>query len=125
MTGRALAHAPGYNFSFGGEVYLTDNWTLSANIEGKDAFYFSDSDNQKSKAYTLVNSALAYERKNWMVTLWGRNLTDQKYATRGYYFGIDPRLEYDSSNGTGGYDDGLYTQQGAPRTFGVTASYQF
>lgn len=116
MNGRAVAHAPGYNFSFGGEVYLTDNWTVSANIEGKDAFYFSDSHDQKSKAYSLVNSALTYNRKSWTVTLWGKNLGDTQYATRGYYFGIDPRTDY---------SDGLYTQQGAPRTYGVTASVQF
>ncbi len=116
MNGRALAHAPGYTFSFGGEIYLTDNWTISANIEGKDAFYFSDSHDQKSKAYSLVNSAVTYNRKNWTVTLWGKNLGDTQYATRGYYFGIDPRTNYSKD---------LYTQQGAPRTYGVTVAYDY
>ena len=116
LNGRDQAHAPSYQYSLGGEVYVTPNWTLAANLEGKDAFYFSDSHNQKSKAYTLANANVQYKNKHWTVIVWGRNLGDTKYATRGYYFGIDPRT---------GYADGLYTQQGEPRTFGATVAYDF
>lgn len=116
LNGRDQAHAPNYQFSVGGEYYMTDHWTLAANVEGKDAFYFSDSHNEKSKAYALVNSSLTYNRKHWTVIVWGKNLNDEKYATRGYYFGIDPRT---------GYTADLYTQQGAPRTYGVTVAYDY
>ena len=44
-NGRQVAHAPDYTFSLGSEYYLNHRWTLSANIEGKDQFYFSDSHN--------------------------------------------------------------------------------
>ncbi len=115
-NGRAQAHAPAYQFSLGGEVYVNDNWTLAANVEGKDKFYFSNTHDQQSKAYALLNGSIEYNRKNWTVTAWGRNLADTAYDTRGYYFGIDPRT---------GYADGLYTQKGEPRTFGVTVAYDY
>lgn len=70
--------------------FVTDGLTLSANIEGKDAFYFSNSHDQKSQAYNLLNTSAEYYLDNWKITLWGRNLTDTKYDTRGFYFGNDP-----------------------------------
>ena len=43
LNGRQQAHAPSYQYNIGTEFYINENWTLAANIEGKDAFYFSDS----------------------------------------------------------------------------------
>jgi len=122
LNGKDQAHAPNYQLSLGFEYYIDSNWLLSANIEGKDKYYFSNSreyigsKDQVSKAYTLLNSSLEYTNKHWTVNIWGRNLTDETYAVRGYYFGIDPRT---------GYADDLYTQQGEPRTLGVTVSYDY
>ncbi|BBP42994.1 TonB-dependent receptor [Thiosulfativibrio zosterae] len=116
LNGREQAHAPSYQYSVGAEFYLDDHWTAATNIEGKDAFYFSNSHNQKSKAYNLVNANLEYALKNWTVNLWAKNITDNRYEVRGYYFGIDPRTNYTAD---------LYTQQGAPRTFGLTVAYDY
>ncbi|MGC9385492.1 MAG: TonB-dependent receptor [Hydrogenovibrio sp.] len=115
LDGRDVERAPSYTFNLGGEYYLNHHWTWSANIEGKDAYYFSNTKPQKSKAYSLVNSALTYQRKAWTVTLWGKNLGDTQYATQGFYFNADPRTP----------DAALYTQQGAPRTYGVTVAYDY
>lgn len=117
LNGRDQAHAPSYQYSLGGEYYVTPNWTLSANLEGKDAFYFSDSHSQKSKAYTLANANLQYKDKAWTVILWGNNLGDTEYATRGFYFAGDPRNNYTQK--------ATYFQKGAPRTFGATVAYDF
>ena len=46
-----------------------------------------------------------------------RNVTDEEYQTRGFgSFGNNP---------ANGYATELYTQQGSPRTMGVTVSYDF
>ena len=116
LNDRDQAHAPSYQFSLGMEYAIDNNWLLSANIEGKDKFYFSNSYNEESKAYTLLNASLEYANKNWTLNFWGRNLADTEYATRGFFFGIDPRT---------GYADALYTQQGEPRTVGVTVTYDY
>ena len=116
LDGREQAHAPSYQFSLGGEYYFAQNWTLSANIEGKDALYFSNSHDLQSESFYLVNTSLAYTTGDWVFTLWARNLTNTEYDTRGFYFGIDPRTNY---------ADNLYTQKGEPRTVGLTISWDY
>lgn len=116
LSGRRIAHAPAYTFSIGGEIYLSSNWTLRANVEGKDEFYFSNSHNAKSGSYAITNASLQYQEKNWTVSFWGRNLFDKDYYTRGFFFGIDPSV---------GYEDRVYTQYGDPRVVGMTVSYDY
>lgn len=116
IQGRRQAHAPAYTFSVGSEVYLTPQWTLRANVEGKDEFYYSNSHNEKSSSYAITNASLQYQQQNWTFTLWGRNLFDKDYYTRGFFFGIDP---------SAGYEDRVYTQYADPRTFGMTVSYDY
>ncbi len=116
IEGRRQAHAPNYQFTLGGEYYLTPNLTLRANMEGKDDFYFSNSHNAKSGSYVIYNASLAYQKDNWKVTLWGRNLFDKDYYTRGFFFGNDPRIDY--ANRT-------YKQFGDPRVVGLTVSYDY
>ena len=53
---------------------------------------------------------LGYEKNNFRISLWGRNITDVRYAVRGFYFGNEPP-DFNSS---------LYTRQGDPRQFGLT-----
>ena len=51
------------------------------------------------------------------MALWGRNLTDEDYAVRGFgSFGNDPRKSYALEP---------YYQYGDPRQLGVSASYRF
>lgn len=118
LDGKPQAHAPSYQYSVGGEVYLTNEITLAANIEGKDGFYYSNSHNprQSSDAYTLLNASVEYALKNWTILAWGRNLQNTEYDTRGFYFGNDPKDGWTAHN---------YTQKGEPRTFGITVSYDY
>lgn len=114
--GRRQAHAPSYQFSVGGEYYLSPNWTFRSNIEGKDEFYYSNSHNSKSKSYVLTNASIDYRQNNWKVSLWGRNLFDKDYGTRGFEFGNDPRDNYASHT---------YTQYGDPRVVGLNLTYDY
>ena len=117
-NGRRQAHAPAYQFSLGSEVYLTSNWTFKANIEGKDEFYYSNSHGSKSGSYAIVNSNLDYRNGDWKVSLWGRNLFDKDYYTRGFFFDNTPPA-YDGSNSE------TYTQLAEPRVVGVTLTWDY
>jgi len=112
--GRAPAQSPEYQYNIGVDYAFLDNWSFKANVEGKGSYYFSNSHDYKSDAYALLNSSITYMAEKWSATLWGRNLTDEAYDTRGYYF--------DNWFGDGAE---LYTQKGAPRTFGFTLSYDY
>ena len=120
LDGRALAHAPDYQFFAGSEVALNAHWLLRVEIEGKDAFYFSNSHNERSGSYELFNARLMYQRANWEVAVWGRNLTDKDYATRGFYFS-----NQFGNNPANGYAPEAYYQYGEPRVIGVSGSFSF
>jgi len=116
LKGRDQAHSPNYQYMLGAEYMLSDNLKAGVSLEGKDSFYFSDSHNAKAKAHNLVNANISYKKKNWTTTLWGRNLLNKDYDTRGFSFGNNPAT---------GYATETYTQKGEPRTIGLTVSYDF
>jgi len=116
LDGRDQAQAPGYQFYIGGDYQLAQGWSLNVNVEGKDDYYFSDSHAERSSSYELLNASLTYSAEAWEVSLWGRNLADEDYFVRGFFFGNDPR---------DGYTARGFTQLGAPRQFGVSAVASF
>lgn len=117
FNGRQVAHAPDYTYSLGAEFYATSAWTLRANIEGKDKFYFSDSHNAESNRYDIVNASADYRHdKHWKVSIWARNLFDKDYPTRGFFFGNNP---------ANGYIEEKFVQFAEPRVAGMTVSYDY
>lgn len=116
FDGRDAAQSPNYQYTIGANFNHGKGWFSGVDVEGKDIYYFSDSHDQKSDAYALLNARVGYKTKDWDLTLWGRNLTDQNTFVRGFYFGNDPR---------NGYAATKYTQLGAPRQIGITAKLNF
>lgn len=116
MSGREQAHAPSYQANVGFTGWFNENWQWSIETDAKADFYFSNSHNQKADSMQLLHAQLSYVWQDWRLTLWGRNLTDEDYAIRGFYFGNDPRDEYVTET---------YKQFGEPRRFGLTARYHF
>lgn len=115
IDGRDQAHAPGYSFALGGRYDISDRWFVRADITGKDAFFFSDSHDQKSRAYTLVNLRAGYDTEQWSVSAWARNVFDEDYAVRGFFFGNEPARDFAPT---------LYTRLGDPRQVGVSLTYR-
>lgn len=123
LDGEEQAHAPGYQFFVGAEYRAPSGFYARLEFEGKDEFYFSDSrrfsdrpQDLISEPYELWNAALGYERERWDIRVWGRNLTDEDYAIRGFYFPNDPR---------DGYTERGWFQLGDPRRYGVTVNLKF
>lgn len=113
LSGRDQAHAPGYMAHLAAD-YEIGAWSLSVSIDAKDDYYFSDSHNVQSDAYELLNMNLSYSSQRWSLSIWGRNLSNQDYAVRGFFFGEygnDPRK---------GYAPEPYIQFGEPRMIGVS-----
>ena len=116
MTERTPANSPIYQYNVGFDYFFFDAWTFKANVEGKGSAYFSDSHNEKAASYELFNTSLEYTDGSFTVSTWIRNIADKEYEVRGFYFGNNP---------ANGWTDELYTQAGAPRTLGLTLSYDF
>jgi len=113
LDGREQAHAPGWQYSLSAEWNSPRGWMARADLYGSDAFYFDASHDQKSEPYALVNLKAGYAADRWSAYLWGRNVFDERYAVRGFYFGLEPP----------DYASELYVQQGDPRQFGVTLTW--
>ena len=113
VDGREQAHAPEYQFFLGAQVLLTDRLSVAVEVEGKDEFFFSDTHDEVSESYELLNASLVYAGDNWSARLWGRNLTDEDYFVRGFFFGNDPRDFYTARP---------FTQLGEPARVGLSVS---
>ena len=115
-SGDEQAHAPSYQFNLGLNYQLSDHLLVNISVDGKDEFLFSDTHEEKSESIEVVNMSISYVKDDWQVKLWARNLFDETYATRGFYFGNDPRDEYTAK---------AYYQLAEPAVFGATFDYDF
>jgi len=116
ISDRQQAHAPNYQYLLGTQYRTASGYFARVEVNGVDRFYFSNSHSIQSDPYTLVNARIGYQSKNWEAFLWGRNLTDEKYATRGFYFGNNPQT---------GYADETYLRLGDRQQFGLTTRFFF
>ena len=118
---REAAHAPSYTYSFG-IIRNYKNFYFSANIDGKDKFYYSDSHNEISEPYSITNLNIGYQiNDNIEISLWGKNIFNKKYAIRGFYFALEP-IDLDE-NGNLWDDEKLYLMYGEPLSLGLTFRY--
>ncbi|MEE2658468.1 MAG: TonB-dependent receptor [Candidatus Latescibacterota bacterium] len=107
---REAAHAPQYSLCTEVVYRPLRSWQARAQISAVDEFLFSDSHNEKSEPYQLVNASIGYEGEGWSLKLWSRNLFNERYAVRGFFFGLEPP----------DFPDRLYITHGDPREVGVT-----
>lgn len=115
LSDRDQAHAPGYQFALGME-YRADNGLFGRlDITGRDDFHFSDSHDQQSESYELVHLKAGYQADRWSVNVFANNLLNERYSTRGFFFGVEPP----------DFPSRLYTQLGNPRHVGIQAELRF
>ncbi len=115
LEGREQPHAPAYGYALGARWSHPQGWFVSGELTGKDGFYFSNSHDRKSQPFTLVNLRAGRDWNGWEAFAWARNLLDEYYAVRGFYF----------SNVPPDWPEQEFRQQGDPRHFGVTIRRQF
>ncbi|HSG65327.1 MAG TPA: TonB-dependent receptor, partial [Gammaproteobacteria bacterium] len=115
IEGREQAHAPGYQFAIAVTYRAPSGFFARADYQGRGGFYFDDSHNQRSEPYELAHLRVGYERERWSASLWVRNVFDETYAVRGFYFSNDPNDPE--------FLPELFTRLGDPRQYGLTLTY--
>ena len=115
LEGRAQAHAPKKSYAFGMNWSITNRASVSLDVVGKSGFYYSDSHNNQSKSYSLTNINFDYLIGGWTYSIWARNIFDEYYSVRGFYFG----------NEAPDFKDTLYERHGDPRHVGLSVRYDF
>lgn len=115
LDGRAFSVAPSWQYAVGTRAELGGGVFARVEVTGKDSFYFDDSHNQHSNPYSLFNASVGWRIDRFQLLFWSRNLFNERYDVRGFYFGNEPP----------DYPSKLYVQRGDPRAFGCTISYTF
>ncbi len=116
QSSRDQAHAPDHQFFIAANYLFTSAFSLNVQVEGKDSFFFSNGHDIKSDSFTLTHATLRYRFGQYDLALWGRNLFNEDYKVRGFYFGNNP---------LNGWINEPYFQFGEPRTLGLTARVNF
>jgi outer membrane receptor protein involved in Fe transport len=115
LDGREWAHAPEWKSSLSTTWRHPGGWMARADLSGEAGFYFDTSNDERSDPRFIANLRVGYEAEQWSVHVWARNLFDERYPVRGFYFGNEPP----------DFPATLYLRWGDPRQIGVTARYAF
>ncbi len=115
--GREQSKSPQYQYNFGVRAIMPMGLSGMLEMEGRDDSYFGYYHDGELQSYELFNANLSWSGEKLTVSLWGRNLTDEDYASHALYFGADPRDDF------GAWSNQTYYQLGAPRTYGLELSY--
>lgn len=104
-AGVQFANTPRHSFGLSADWTPTDKWSagLAVTRQGSSNLYPNSA--ARNRAYTLVDAHVSYSRDAWTLGVYGKNLGDAEYFTRGM------------SNG--------FVVAGAPRTVGVRAAARF
>jgi outer membrane receptor protein involved in Fe transport len=114
LVGREPAHAPEYTYSLGATYTAPSGWWARLDLAGMDEFFFDYGHDQASESYGLASLSVGREWDAWDVKLWARNLFDEHYFVRDFYFGNEPP----------NFPPTLYTRLGDPRHYGITLRYR-
>ena len=112
ISSRDLANAPTYTYTFRLNYRPYRGFFAGTELVGSDDYFESNSHREKRDAYVVFNGSVGYRWEHWTVTLWAKNLFDEEYAERVFFF--------DNGNG-----EQRYEAPAAPRTFGATANYSW
>ncbi|HEX2862336.1 MAG TPA: TonB-dependent receptor [Lacunisphaera sp.] len=113
--GRVLANTPRYGYTLGVRYDEGKGLFGGAELVGRARQFDSNNQNEARRAFRVVNATLGYTWEDWTLTLWARNLLDEEYDRRVYFFG----------NEDPDYLETRYENRADPRQVGVTAAYRF
>ena len=104
-----------YGLEWESSWYLDSGLFASSHLFVSDGFYFSNSHDQKSENYELINLSLGYEKEDFVVSAWIKNIFNRAYSNRGFFFSNEPP----------DWQEKLYLQPGEPRSTGISLTYNF
>lgn len=113
-SGNLLPLVPRHTLSggvdYGVEIHdgLVDKINFHAEYIGIGKIYWNESNTYKQPFYGVINTNVGFEKRNFCLDLWIRNLNNEKYVAYEFTSGSKP-----------------YAQAGKPYTFGAKVSVKF
>ncbi|WP_208352077.1 TonB-dependent receptor [Pseudaestuariivita rosea] len=111
LSGKSFPNAPEVTAALGGKYRWDNGVSLGVDASYTDGGFFDPENTARLKSDDrwLLNAHLTYERDDWVLGIYGRNLLDEDYVTQ------------KSENG----DNGFLIRTGEPQTFGVYVTRAF
>ena len=109
---RDLSNAPAYTYNVRLDYQSECGFFANIEVLGRDEYYESNSHDQKRDAFAVVNSSIGYRHENWIFTLWAKNLFDEGYEKRLFFF-------------DNGFGEKRFEDPADPQQFGITANYSW
>ena len=113
--GRRLANTPRHGYSLATRYRSDQGFFGNVELVGRSRQYDSNNQDEARAAFNVVNGNVGFSRGNWTLTLWARNVFDQRYQKRVFFFG----------NEDPDYTPARYESRADPRQFGATAAFRF
>ena len=113
--GRRLANTPRHGHTVALRYRGARGFFGQIEEVGRTSQYDSNNHDEARPAFNVVNASLGYAWRGWTWTLWARNLGDERYAKRVFFFG----------NEDPDYVPARYESRADPRQLGVTVRYAF
>lgn len=115
---RPFPHAPAWSGAASALYQPGRGWFTRLDVTGRDSFYFdydlSEGGDRESQPAVVVNLRGGRQWQHWRVEAWVRNLFDEDYGVRGFYFGNEPPA----------FEPTRYIRLGDPRQAGVTVTWR-
>jgi outer membrane receptor protein involved in Fe transport len=113
--GRRLANTPRHGYTLGSRYRASGGFFANLEFVGRSRQFDSNNHDEARSAFNVVNGSIGYSRGPWTFTIWVRNLFDERYEKRVFFFG----------NEDPDYVPSRYETRADPRQLGVTANYRF
>ena len=114
-TGDDLSGAPSYTYNARIDYVANNGFFANFEVTGSDEYNESNSHGEMRSEFAVFNGAIGYNYENWTLTLWGRNLFDEEYEKRVFFFG----------NEGPSYTPTRYENPADPQQFGATLNYSW
>jgi outer membrane receptor protein involved in Fe transport len=113
---RRLANTPRYGYSLGARYGAGTGLFADVELIGRAEQYDSNGNaNEFRHAFHLVNLNFGYTWRAWTLSLWAKNVFNERYEKRVFFFG----------NEDPDYVETRYEDRADPRQIGATVSYRF
>lgn len=84
LTGKYLPYTNKFTASLGTMYQMDNGLFIGGDMNYRGAYYLIENNSQKQNAYLLLNATVGYRSDNWEVSLYGRNLSNERYAVSSF-----------------------------------------
>lgn len=116
FDGRDQTYAPAFTYRAGFAAEWDNGLFMDLSVHGRDHYVFDLESGSTLDGFAVADLSAGYRNGHWELVLWVKNVFDERYARRGFYFANEPP-NYDNPR--------KWLSFAAPRQAGATLRWSF